>query len=76
MAGERFMRPEVNMSKDRIIAVGFLTAADLKNLGSGFHRHFLVDHDEIFADLLEKLDSFEATPLGEGVTIQPRRQDR
>ncbi|MCP3732491.1 hypothetical protein M9978_18875 [Sphingomonas sp. MG17] len=51
--------------------MGFLTAADLKRLGDGFARHFPVEHDDIFADLLRGLDAIEASPLGHGVTLQP-----
>lgn len=60
------------MAKDRIVAVGFLTAQDLDVLGQGFRRHFRVEHEDIFADLLTKLDAIEAAPLGNGVTLQPK----
>lgn len=58
------------MAKDTVVAVGFLTTRDLELLGAGFHRHFPVDHDDMFADLLQKLDQVEATPLGKGVALQ------
>lgn len=64
------------MPEDRIVAVGFLTSRDLEILGGGFRRHFPVDHDDIFADLLTKLDHIEATPLGKGVTLQLKSDDR
>jgi hypothetical protein len=54
---------------DRIVAVGFLTERDLRMLGDGFRRYAPVPDDDIFRDLLEKLDEVEATPLGRGVTL-------
>jgi len=66
----RFGSVEAGLDKDRIVAVGFLTASDLDHLGNGFRRHFPVEHDDIFDDLLRKLDDVEASPLGRGVTIQ------
>lgn len=62
------------MSKDHVVAVGFLTSRDLELLGSGFHRHFPVDHDDVFADLLAKLDQVEAVPLGKSVTLRVRSE--
>lgn len=58
------------MAQERVVAVGFLTSRDLELLGAGFQRHFPVDHEDIFADLLEKLDKVEAAPLGKGVSLQ------
>lgn len=61
------------MTKDQVVAVGFLTNHDLELLGTGFHRHFPVQHDDIFADLIAKLDSVEASPLGKGVALQIKK---
>jgi hypothetical protein len=60
--------------EDRIVSVGFLTQQDLDLLGSAFTRHFSVQHDDVFADLLRQLDQVEATPLGKGVALMPGRK--
>ncbi|MEH3045622.1 hypothetical protein [Sphingomonas adhaesiva] len=39
-------------------------------LGTGFHRLFPVAQDDVFADLLDRLDSVEATPHRDGVLIR------
>lgn len=62
-----------SVAKDQVVAVGFLTSRDLDLLGVGFKRHFPIDHDDIFADLLEKLDQVEASPLGKGVALQIKK---
>ena len=62
------MEPAV--PNERIVSVGFLTAQDLEILGSGFDRHFPVDHDEIFADFIAQLDKIDASPMGEGVVMR------
>ena len=58
------------MANDRIVAVGFLTGADLRLLGERFDRYFPVEHGDVFAELLSELDKVEATPFGSGVSIQ------
>ena len=64
------------MSDERIVSVGFLTQRDLEVLGSAFTRHFPVQHDDVFDDLLQQLDSVEASPLGKGVALIPgQRRD-
>ena len=50
------------MSRDRIVAVGLLTAKDLELLGSGFRRMYAVEEGDDFADLLRALDRFDAVP--------------
>lgn len=62
------------MAQDRIVAVGFLTSAELTMLGERFERYFPVEDGDVFADLLEKLDQVEATPTARGVAIQPKLQ--
>lgn len=62
------------MAKESVVAVGFLTLRDLELLGAGFQRHFPVDHEDIFADLIQKLDQVEAAPLGKGVSLQVKEQ--
>ena len=47
------------MSDDRVVAIGFLTRADLDVLGQGFTRCFKVRDDDVFADLLAQLDHVE-----------------
>lgn len=43
---------------ERIIAVGLLSERDLEMLGRQFTRHFpLQEGDDLFADLLAKLDA-------------------
>jgi hypothetical protein len=58
------------VTKDQVVAVGFLTNQDLELLETGFKRHFPIGHDDMFADLLAKLDHVEASPLGKGVALQ------
>lgn len=41
---------------DRIIAVGFLTQRDIDMLGDGFRRHFPIEYEGIFADLIARLN--------------------
>lgn len=60
------------MTQDRIVAVGFLTVREFDLLGQGFRRHFPVEREDIFADLLKKLDEIEAAPSGQGATLQPK----
>lgn len=63
------------MAENRIVAVGFLTSADLTMLGERFNRYFPVEHDDVFDDLLRQLDNVEAAPLGKGVSLQIKRED-
>ncbi len=58
--------------REPIVAVGFFTARDLEILGTGFHRLFPVQQDDVFADLIGKLDTIEATPHTDGVLLRPR----
>ena len=55
---------EVPMAEDRIVAVGFLTSADLRLLGERFDRYFPVEHEDVFTELISELDKIEATPFG------------
>ncbi len=41
---------------DRIVAVGLLTAGDLRRLGTDFHRVYPVDETPCFGDLLWAID--------------------
>ncbi|HET9510903.1 MAG TPA: hypothetical protein VFO80_07085 [Sphingomonas sp.] len=41
---------------DKIVAIGLLTQRDLDLLGSGFERAFAVQEDDVFADLVARLD--------------------
>ena len=50
------------MSQDKIIAVGLLTQRDVDQLGSGFQRLYPVPRDDVFADLLQRLDRIEPSP--------------
>jgi hypothetical protein len=55
--------PEVPMGKDRIVAVGFLTDADIRLLGERFDRYFSVQQEDVFADLVAELDKVEVIPF-------------
>ena len=59
------------LADDRIVSVGFLTRNDLNRLGSTFQRHFPVVDDDLFTDLLLKLDQIDAEPFGDGVVLMP-----
>lgn len=59
------------MVTERVVAVGFLTDRDLKLLGSGFNRHFPVEDENLFADLIEQLDRIEVERIGQSVVIRP-----
>ncbi len=48
---------------DRIVSIGFLTDEDLRRLGEGFTRHFPVVDDDLFADLLDRLDQLPAVDI-------------
>ncbi len=52
--------------KDRIVAVGLLTSADLRMLGEGFKRAYPVDDAGMFDDLLRAIDEADMTPPGHG----------
>lgn len=60
------------MSRERIVSIGFLTDRDLEILGKGFVRHFPVPEDDIFADLLSRLDEIEVSPLSDGVVLKAK----
>lgn len=59
------------MSKPPIVSIGFLTQADLERLGSHFTNHIPVVHDDMFADLLVRLDQIQVEPLGSAVVLRP-----
>jgi len=48
---------------DKIVSVGLLTQRDLDLLGSSFTRHFPVPRDDMFADLIQRLDQVEAVTM-------------
>lgn len=53
------------MARDRIVAVGLLTAKDLELLGNGFRRLYAVEEGDKFDELLEQLDRLDAVPVKE-----------
>jgi len=53
------------LSRDRIVAVGLLTAKDLELLGNGFRRLYAVEEGDVFDELLEQLDRLDAVPVAE-----------
>lgn len=57
------------MPDDQIVAIGLLSRRDLEVLGEAFTRQIPVPDDDIFDDLLAKLDHVEASPLGRGVVL-------
>jgi hypothetical protein len=59
------------MVTERVVAFGFLTDHDLKVLGSGFSRHFPIQDENLFADLIEQLDRIEIERLDKGIIIRP-----
>ncbi|WP_375271142.1 hypothetical protein [Sphingomonas sp.] len=50
---------------DRIVSAGLLTQRDLDVLGTSFSRHFPVPRDDVFADLLRRLDRVEAVAVSD-----------
>lgn len=60
------------MADERVVSVGFLTQNDLDRLGATFERHLPIVDDDIFADLILKLDQVSAEPFGQGVVLRPR----
>ncbi|MBN2973178.1 hypothetical protein JW805_14260 [Roseomonas aeriglobus] len=54
---------------EKIVAIGLLTQRDLDLLGSGFERAFSIQEDDVFADLIARLDHIP--PVQE-----PRNQHR
>ena len=59
------------MANDKIVSVGFLCEDDLRKLGDTFTRHFAVPDDDIFADLIARLDEVDAQPFGKGIVLMP-----
>jgi len=45
-----------------IVSIGFLTEQDLVKLGEGFRRHFPIARDDMFADLMAKLNKIPFDP--------------
>jgi hypothetical protein len=64
------------MASERIVSVGLLTEGDLIRLGPGFNRHFPVPDDDIFADLLTRLDEVKASPHDDGITLKVPKSSR
>lgn len=44
------------MAKERIVAVGLLTATDLGQLGNNFQRAYPLEDASCFSDLLKAID--------------------
>jgi hypothetical protein len=63
------------MTNDRIVSVGFLTQNDLDRLGTTFARHIPIADDDIFANLLSRLDQIDAEPSGDGVVLKPHPKE-
>lgn len=59
------------MANHNVVALAFLTQQHLDQLGAGFRNYLPVQQDDMFDELLGKLDQVEAAPLGRGVTLMP-----
>ncbi len=64
------------MSKPPIVSVGFLNQLDLERLGETFTAHIPVPHDDIFAELMMKLDDVAIEPFGKGIAMMPKTKVR
>lgn len=60
------------MATERVVAFGFLTNRDLELLGGGFTRHFPVTNDDLFAELIDKLDQVEIAPADRGIILRTK----
>ncbi|BBF68814.1 hypothetical protein [Sphingomonas bisphenolicum] len=47
---------------DKVVSIGLLTERDLERLGEGFRRHIPITSDDLFADLMAKLDRIPFDP--------------
>jgi hypothetical protein len=56
------LRWDLMDDRDRIVAVGLLSARDLERLGSGFTRAYPVEDGDSFADVLAQLDAVAWPP--------------
>ena len=54
---------------DRIVAIGLVSARDLKLLGAGFKRAYPVDDAADFTDILRRIDQAD---LHQGKTLKDR----
>ena len=61
------------MVAERVVAFGFLTAGDLEVLGSEFNRHFAIENDDLFVELIAKLDRIEIEPVEHGIIVRTGR---
>jgi hypothetical protein len=59
---------------EKIVSVGLLTESDLLRLSNQFYRHIPIEHDELFADLLQQLDKVEAMPAKNGITLSLKQR--
>ena len=57
------------MTDVRIVSVGFRSQACLNGYRDGFNHQFSAIYDDVFFDLLAKLDAVAATPIGNGVIL-------
>ncbi|WP_188063072.1 hypothetical protein [Sphingobium sp. KCTC 72723] len=58
---------------DKVVSIGFLTEQDLRKLGDGFSRHFPIESDDHFADLMAKLDQIPYHHSPKARSSQTRR---
>lgn len=62
------------MADDRSFMAGRVSPRDLDVVREGFSRHFAVERDNAFPDLVRKLDDVEATGPGEPRTPDLREK--
>lgn len=60
---------------DKIVSTGLLTERDLEQLGGGFQRHYPITSDDMFADLMAKLEKvpFDGREAPMGRTHEVRK---
>lgn len=49
----------MSVNRERIVAVAFLTQANMRALGKNIERIYPIDHSPAFGDLLAKIDEAE-----------------
>jgi len=60
------------MPRQPIVSIGLPRRLDLERLGSTFSFRIPPPNDELFADLMSRLDEIEIETLGPAVTFGPK----
>ncbi len=58
---------------DKVVSIGLLTERDLERLGEGFRRHIPITSDDLFADLMAKLDRIPFDPSHKSRSYKAKR---